>query len=545
MISKLGVENRNVNSSYAVALKKENANQSNPNFKAGNPWAALLWGIQKCEENPMINVAVIDMFSAILPRTFVESTTNWFAGFEAFRRESSGLIVNCLIPSVITWGGALGLNKLIMPKGTKMASCWADHSLIDRAAETFTNSKSKDKIADSFVEIISNTKGSHGKKQILFKNELSEKEIKGFAKKLKDLSTSNIKDKELGKEVEKIAKEIAQKTHVYENVKVVNGKEVGANTVKTLLEDSVKFFREYQKVENNISIKDFAQKSKKLIKGKTALGLAIVLPLAASMQYINRWITGKISGTEGAPIYEDFGKNQNEEIRKKSQEGLFKQKLISISSMIGVSLLSIMKKPSWEMLQFKGPFPTMDQARVISTTTFASRMAVADDKNELAEATIRDIFTFAGLYFLGDYAGKATATAIQNKTGVELLNDTKPLSKDSGIVKRFWHWVKDVNIKSSEEVVSKTKEALKGATPTKEQEAQIVKELKRARNLRSACQVANLGVSLILLGLIVPIWTRSTTKKKHAEALKLAEETKGIEETSTNDTRGKTQLQTV
>ena len=178
MISRLGVENRNVNSSYAVALKKENANQSNPNFKAGNPWAALLWGIQKCEENPMINVAVIDMFSAILPRTFVESTTNWFAGFEAFRRESSGLIVNCLIPSVITWGGALGLNKLIMPKGTKMASCWADHSLIDRAAETYTKSKSKDKIADTFFEIISNTKGSHGKKQVLFKNEFTEEELK-------------------------------------------------------------------------------------------------------------------------------------------------------------------------------------------------------------------------------------------------------------------------------------------------------------------------------------------------------------------------------
>ncbi len=524
MINRLGVENRNVNSSYAVALKKENANQSNPNFKAGNPWAALLWGIQKCEENPMINVAVIDMFSAILPRTFVESTTNWFAGFEAFRRESSGLIVNCLIPSVITWGGALGLNKLIMPKGTKMASCWADHSLIDRATETFTNSKSKDKIADSFLEIISNTRGSHGKKQILFKNEFTEKELKGFAQKLKNLSISDIKDKELSKEVEKIAKEIAQRTHVYENVKVVNGKEVGANTVKTLLEDSVKFFREYQKVEKNISIKDFAQKSKKLVKGKTALGLAIVLPLAASMQYINRWITGKISGTEGAPIYEDFGKNKNEEIRKKSQEGLFKQKLISISSMIGVSLLSMMKKPSWNMLEFKGWFPTMDQARIISTTTFASRMAVADDKNELAETTARDIATFAGLYFLGDYAGKATATILEKKKGIQLLNDTKPLEKDANVFKRFWHWVKDVNIKSSDEVVSKTAEALKDKklTPNKVQEELIKKEIKQAKNLRSACQAANLGVSLILLGLIVPIWTRRSTKKKHAEAIKQA-----------------------
>ena len=87
--------------------------------------------------------------------------------------------------------------------------------------------------------------------------------------------------------------------------------------------------------------------------------------------------------------------------------------------MIGVSLLSMMKMPSMGMIEFKGWFPTMDQARIISTTTFASRMAVADDKNELAEATVRDIATFSGLYFLGDYAGKATATAIEKNTGIK------------------------------------------------------------------------------------------------------------------------------
>ena len=42
-------------------------------------------------------------------------------------------------------------------------------------------------------------------------------------------------------------------------------------------------------------------------------------------------------------------------------------------------------------------------------------MGVADDKNELAETTARDIATFAGLYFLGDYAGKATATILEKR----------------------------------------------------------------------------------------------------------------------------------
>jgi len=528
MISRLGVENRNINSirvaKPANQTKEDVSKENNPSFKGAGIWTALLWGIQECEKNPMINVAVIDMFSAILPRTFVESMTNWFAGFEAFRRESSGLIVNCLIPGVIAWCSALALNKFMMPENVKMANCWADHSLIDKATELYNKSNANDKVREALKEIIGNTEGIHGKDKVLFKDILSEAELAKYADKLKELSTSQDKNLKLGKEVEKIAKEIAEKTHVYENVKIKGTKDVNATTVKTLLEDSVKYFKEFQKAGKEISIEEFAKRSKRLVKGKSIVGLSIILPLAASMQYINRWITKKISGVEGAPIYEDFGKGGNEELRKKSQEGLLKQKIISIFSMIGVSLLSMMKKPTWSMLEFKGWFPTMDQARVISTTTFASRMAVADDKNELAEATARDIATFSGLYFLGDYAGKAAATIIENKTGVQLLNDTKPIEKDSGVLKRLWHWIKDVNIKSSEEVVSKTKESLKGKKPTAEQEAQIAKELKQATNLRSTCQVANLGVSLLLLGLIVPLWTRHNTKKKHAEALRQMQE---------------------
>ena len=194
--------------------------------------------------------------------------------------------------------------------------------------------------------------------------------------------------------------------------------------------------------------------------------------------------------------------------------------------MIGVSLLSMMKKPTWGMLEFKGQFPTMDQARVISTATFASRMAAADDKNELAESTVRDIATFSGLYFLGDYADKGAATIIQNTKGVKLLNDTKPIDKDANILKKFWHWVKDVKVKSSDEVVSKTAELLKeqGKAPDAAQLKTIEKELKQAVNLRSACQATNIGVSLALLGILVPIYTRHKTKKKHAEMLKHAQE---------------------
>lgn len=496
-----------------------------PNFKGLG--TVVLAGIQACERAPMINVTVIDMLSAILPRTIVESMTNWFAGFEAFRRESSGLVVNCLIPSLVTLGLAKCFNPAFMPKGVNMSGCWADSSLIDKASDYYKNASSEDKVQEALKNILGNIEGVDGKKDVLFKSKLSPEDIEKYSKQLADLSRKQDERKTLSQRISKwyrvtfknepkevnqlseIVKSIIEKTHVAENIKITDGKStVKGSSVYSMLSDSVKFFKEYQKADGKIGIEEFAAKSKKLVRTKSLAGLAVILPLAISMQYINRWITGKVSGVKGAPIYDDFAKNNgNVEENSKSKEGLLKQKLISISSMIGVSLLSMMKMPSMNMLEFKGMFPTMDQARIISTATFASRMAAADDKNELAESTVRDIATFSGLYFLGDYAAKGAATIIQNKTGVTLLNETKKLDKNAGVLQKFWHWVKDINIKSSEEVLGKTE-----------------KELKRARNLRSACQVTNLGVSLALLGILVPVYTRRKTKKKHEQALKAAQE---------------------
>lgn len=529
MISKISVVDKKYNK-YPVSHDEKK--QQSPSFKAGL-WSVALSGLQECEKNPMVNVAVIDMFSAILPRTFVESLTNGFAGFEALRRESSGLIVNCLIPGMITLGFAKLVNGSIMPKGANLSSCWADGSLINSITDIYSKTSGQDKVKDTFKEILSNVQGYSGKNEVNYGEELKN-QIEGYAEKLAKLVNDRAEDKVIKNEIKSITKELADQTHVYENVKLLKG-DVKASTISSLLSDSVKYLKEYKKVENNVSIQDFAKKSAKLVKTKSILGMMTILPLAASMQYINRWITEKTSGVKGAPIYDDFGKDGAIK-DEKAKEGLFRQKIISIASMVGVSLLSMMKMPSWKMFEFKGLFPTMDQARIISTTTFASRMAVADDKNELAESTTRDIATFVSLYFLGDYAAKAVATAIQKKTDICLLNETKKLDANAGVLKKFWHWVKDVNIKSSEEVISKTAEKLKleGKTPTAEEKKIIEKELKKATNLRSACQVANLGVSLLLLGLIIPIFTRKNTEKKHAEALKLAEQSSSTIQTEEN-----------
>ena len=498
MINKVALNTNN--KSYA------NNNKSNASFKGLGD--IVLSGIQVCERNPMLNVAVLDFSTAIIPRTAVESKTNAHAGFEAFRRESSGLLINCMIPGFVALGFGKLFNNHILGNKSDLSTCWAGNKTIDTLADVYntTEGDCRTKVKESYKKILTDLNGIDGDKTKAFKD-FAELDIENTAEKLTE---QVFNPNNAGKEVDRIYQSVADTTHITENISLKNAEgkvtKIDGN-LKSLFKDSQKFFKGIAKegFTEKVQVTDYASKAKKLVGAKSIAALAVILPLAASMQYINRKITSKRSGEDGAPIYEDYAKKQTteQEIYKekfapktKSKDGLLLQKFISIGTMVGVALLSMMKKPSLanlkEMVQFKGQFPTMDQARAISTVTFASRMAVADDKNELAEATLRDVATFSSFYFLGDYAAKGTASLLEKKHGITLLNRPKTLPKDAGILKKIGNWVVNTSMKASDELATT-----------------------KAKNLRGACQLANLGASLVLLGILIPLYGRHQTKVKH------------------------------
>lgn len=479
----------------AKSINKNNsAPGSKPQFKGVGE--ALLTGIQLCETNPMVNVSVLDLSTAIIPRTIIETKTNVFAGFEAFRRESSGLIVNCLLPSFIVLGISKMFGKHIMGKNTKMSSCWANEETINKVADYWQKADGEGslKIKTTIKNLLKDIHAQDGEVLKSFNDD-------ALVDKSVNLLTQAVNEKN-PKEFKKLVKEafehISRQTHASENIKIgaKDGKYFSEN-LSSVMRDTPKILKELIENPKAKDVDWFVKNSKKLLNTKSLLGLSIIIPLAISMQPINRWITSKLSGKKGAPIYKDFKESKQKELSPKENAELFKQKIFSVGSMIAVSLLSMLKIPNMQMVQFKGLFPTMDQARLISTATFASRMMASEDKNDLAEATVRDIATFSGLYFIGDYAAKITATILEKTKGVKLLNylNKKP-DKNEGIIKRLAYWIKDTKLKSSNEV------------------------LDNAKNLRAYCQLSNIGFSLLLLGIFIPLYTRGKTNKKRQEELK-------------------------
>ena len=531
-INNIGVANRKNDN-----IKPVRKNKANPNFN-GRLVDTTVKGIQKCEKNPMLNVAVIDLATAIVPRSIWESFTNIFAGFEAFRRESSGLIVNCLLPGFVALGAAKAVNKSIMGKNADLSACWAGKDSINTVADYYQNAENtpafqdginkfndakKAKVYATHYNMLADASGFDGDKKVKF-GDISELNIAENAEKLTNATfqepkkmnvserLSNLfkqKDKNL---VDEAYESIASKTHITENINFGKGSNTVTSDLKSALTNTKTLLKGFVKdgVETKEQVGAFTKKAKKLVGAKGVIAMAVIIPVAASMQAINRWITTKMSGVKGAPIYDDYAKKdkivKTPEQQKEEKAALLKQKVISIGSMVGVACLSMMKLPTVKnlksILEFKGQFPTMDQARAISTVTFASRMAVADDKNELAEATTRDIVTFSSMYFLGDYAAKGYASYLENKDGVKLLNRTKPAKKDSNIFKKIGNWVVNTHLKSTDELA-----------------ADGVRSLEEMKHLRAKCQMANLGTSLLILGLIVPVFTRLKTEKNHKKDL--------------------------
>lgn len=482
--------------------KQNTASGKNPAFKGGMDAAVSV--LKTFSEKPMIGVAFTDTVATNAPR----SVTDLFmlgpaAGAETARREFSGLIVNCLMPSFFVLGAARLINGHYMKdfQGIDMTCSWANSESIDTLSDIYKDAMTKggrvvEKENEIFVrETLEKLEGLKGKEWISFADKLNTDDGKKAVKLLSDaISNPNIGHKKTSSNVKEALKLIAGQTEAVETIRFKDaGKNFGSN-LADLLRDQVDLGRKFASTTIRRDIDGFTAAAKKMVNAKSIIGLAIVIPLAMSMQYINRAITRHKYKKTGAPIYKDFEK-ENRTLTPEEQKKLNRNKPLCALSMVGLALLSMMKKPSLGMFQFKGMFPTIDQCRWIATATFASRMLASEDPNELRESTVRDIASFSGLYFLGDYASKATATLLEKKTGVSLLNHVKEAPANASLVSKFGNWIKNVKVKSFDEVASSA----------------------RATKYRGACELASLGFSILTLGFLLPMYNKRVTARKEAE----------------------------
>ena len=520
----------------------------NQSFKRGISDAAfniLDKGFSVLDKNAMIQVSFVDTVSTNIPRTLVDLKTGLAAAFETCRREFSGLFVNCLMPGLIVGGLAGLIPKSKELKGTNVVNSWANGDSINKLQEVYKKAQESgavDKTKEYVEMALASIEGLDGRTWVKYSDKAT---MPKYQEAVVDIVNAISKNGAERKKLLKSAQGKLASITKAESVLRFNGS-ANANLEDTL-RDVVDLGSKFNIVKNKVidnmgktsaditetqvtskvkeAINNYSSKLKDFVNKKSLIGMGIVIAIAVSIQTINRAITRKQFKAEGAPIYKDFGKKDTtQKMDEKQKKQFFIKKLAAATGMYGLAALSMMKKPTLGMFQFSSIFPTMDQCRWIASSTFASRMIGAEDENELRETTVRDIASFAGLYFLGDYVKKGVASAIEafskTKTGsnilkeeVTLLNRRKEISKpiiDAGAslgekvvsqvgyrAKQFGNWIKNTDLKKASEVSNI-----------------------KVRNLRNICRVADIAFSVVMLGILLPKYNRKVTEKKVEEAKK-------------------------
>lgn len=524
--------------------KKQNYNSQPQNFKGAGidtAFNVLDKGFKLLDKNAMIQVAFVDSVATDIPRTLVDLKTGLAAALETMRREFSGLLVNCLIPGFIVKGVAKALPKDEILKGTNVADSWANGAVIDRLSDVYKNVQAsgvQDKTHAYVEEAIKSISGLDGNAWVSYAEKAGEKDFKTAVSKVTEAISKS--PKERTKLLQEAQEKLAGLTKA-ENILKFNGKPQAnlGETLRDIADMGSKFEAVSKKTVQNLgdnvddalksekvaeAINKYSSSLKGIVNKKSIIGLAAVIAMAVSVQKINRAITRKQFNAEGAPIYKDFGKKDTKKKMTEEEKRTFgMKKAAAATGMVAMAAASMMKKPTLGMFQFSNIFPTLDQCRWIASSTFASRMLAAEDENELRESAVRDIASFAGLYFLGDYVKKGVASGFEalsntkvgskivgenvvllnrmGKTTGKVLEKGAPLTeKVSHRAKQFWDWIKNTELKTAAEV-SGTK----------------------VRNLRNLCRVADIAFSIVMLGILLPKYNRSVTEKKVAAA-KLKEE---------------------
>ena len=235
----------------------------------------------------IINVSIIDLATAILPRTWVDAKTNGFAAAETFRRESSGLIVNCLIPGFIVYGVAKML-ELFNPQDKGMAAKWANEDAITTLNKHFLSAKGGSRsFSNKLLDDISVLNGSEW---VPLKGINLEDERKVFARTMANKLATK---KEKSAAVSNLEKKVLEMTGASKHIQIA-GKTYHAD-LHTLLRDAMDVgqdFLEHKRTAIREVTKDF--KSGKLTGSRSeAIAQAVEKELNTYFKESKRFINKK------------------------------------------------------------------------------------------------------------------------------------------------------------------------------------------------------------------------------------------------------------
>lgn len=522
-------------------LKKRRGNNPSQNpYFTGPLDGAITQSLITIDTNPMVNAALVDVFSMVIPRTYVDTKErNKYAGAETLFRELTGTIIVCLSSGYIGKWIAQGYNKFVNPEVKLNPNSWVTNDNLNLLKHSWDKSiVDGEGNSEKYVSnVLSNISGTDGTKTVTFKD-IDWKNVEWYDdKKWNKINWNNSKffgienklknEKQIVKTLSEIiedktvSKNDAKKVLEIIDHRITNALGVGGLVNvklddKTLSSSLKNVIRDVHDLGSNIftnkgvNAEEALNKLQKMNKTKTLGALAIASTLGLTNQYINRMITKKRTGTDafvGEIEYEKVKFQAAQQLgssaaKKKENKGKFLvQKLLASAGIIGLAAF-VMKiknpKDFVKKLEFTSAITSGNAIKTVYTATLVGRFMASKNETELRETVTRDVLGFLNWLVLGGFAAKGVANLLDKKRE-NLFNINK---ERKGQKTNILHWLNNISLKSHAEIAAKGSDFAK----------------KNIWKLNVA-HASGLAYSTIALGILLPMLNIAVTKHKHKKQM--------------------------
>lgn len=511
------------------------------------------------DTNPMINAALLDVFSMVIPRTYVDTKKrNKYAGAETLFRELTGTFIVCLSSGILAKGIAHLYNKFVNPEIQINPNSWVSNDSLNLLHHSWNKNKNSDielqskpdlkrqsrlglltqqqKTGDALIatrdekyvsDILSNLSGTDGHKTSKWQDidwkkaewyddakwnkfEWQNAKFDGVQHKLKDDSTiiktlaqaldGNVDSKDAKQLLQIIEHRVTNALKVGGSVNVeLDGKTL-STSLHNLLRDTYDLGKNVFK-NKNINVEAAINKLTKMNKVKTLGALSVASILGLTNQYINRLITKKRTGSDafvGEIEYKKKLGNKNSEQPKENRSKLWALKFLASGGIIALAAI-VMKiknpKDFIKQLEFTSAITSGNAIKTVYTATLVGRFLAAKNETELRESATRDYLGFLNWLVFGSFVAKGVANLLDRGR-----NNLFNIKKEGKGVR---HWLNDLSLKSHAEIASKGEKFAK----------------KNIWKLNLA-HASGLLYSTLALGVLLPMLNILVTQRKHKERQK-------------------------
>lgn len=430
--------------------------------------------LRTCDMNEMVNAVGLDVGAMVIPRAYYDTKArNEYAGAETFIREISGTFINCLSAGLFAMGISKIAARKIEPDVKINPESWYSKDSLETLRCAWDKSKNT---KDYIVEVLENISGRDGKGVNEFKNIKWEniewideakwdkikwnnpkyagiqdnlKTKKGFVQTFCEL----VNDKNITKDDKKnvllimerrLANALGSERETELNI---DGHKLSAK-LENILRDTHDMGKDIFNKNNGKKIERAINKINKVNKVKTFGAIAASCALGLTNQWLNRKITEKRTGKKGFVGDVDYTSSDRGEKRK---DCLLPFKKLGASVLMAGMVFSVMGVKNFKQfakkLEFTGPVTSGNAIKTVYAATIIGRFMAADNGTELRESMTRDYLGFLNWLVFGGFAAKGVANLL-DKNGKDLFNYTKE-------GKGLKHWLRDMNLKTHNEIAAK------------------------------------------------------------------------------------------